>query len=109
MLPFHIYGIRSFHKYCKDQNLKPTSVSPSLIEKLIGLISLTNLVVLSWYKAQSESMVFMLNPCHLISVLLIFVCFNDFNQWTERAAVWIYATAYGAWIGLFFTENDGLP
>jgi hypothetical protein len=54
-------------------------------------------------------MVFMLNPCHMISVLLIYICFNDFSPSTEKAAIWMFSQAYGAWLGLLITENDGLP
>jgi len=116
LLPFYVFAIKAYHKHAasgyqtrKANLLLNRNTKPSLIEYIVALISICNLVVLAYYKAQSESMIFMLNPCHVISVLLIYVCFSEFSQKSELAAVWMFAQAYGAWLGLLITENDGLP
>jgi hypothetical protein len=43
-------------------------INPSIVEKAFGWLNLCVLAVTVWLKYEAETMIFMLNPCHVITV-----------------------------------------
>lgn len=52
-------------------------------------------------------MIFILNPCHVTSLLQAICCLCPFNWYTETVALTSFAFNFGGWIGLIFTELEG--
>lgn len=61
-----------------------------------------------YYKYLSRSLIFMFNPCHVVNLFLIFICFSRHSRLGEIFALGVYSFAFGGWIGIIFSENDGL-
>jgi hypothetical protein len=75
----------------------------------MAVIGVMNIVANCYYKYHSKTLIFMRNPCHMVTVLLIIVGFSKFSRFSEMVALAIFASAYGGWIGLIFSENEELP
>lgn len=75
----------------------------------MGFIGVFNLVANCYYKYHSKTLIFMLNPCHMVTVLIVIVSLGKYSKTTEMLALAIFASAYGGWIGLIFSENEELP
>mmetsp|Transcript_24800 Transcript_24800/g.33186 ORF Transcript_24800/g.33186 Transcript_24800/m.33186 type:complete len:109 (-) Transcript_24800:346-672(-) len=73
----------------------------------MGFIQIGCLTFNTLSKYDDETMIFMLNPCHLTSLLQIICCFCPFNYFTESVALTSFAFNFGGWIGLIFTELEG--
>lgn len=75
----------------------------------MGAICLTCMVVNIWYKYESRTMIFLLNPCHASNFFLIYLCFTDFHLVGELFAFSLFGFSFGGLVGILFSENVDLP
>lgn len=75
LLPYQIYVYNyAFAEASKQQSKrysqleKARLIKPCLIEKMCGLLNIIVLLVTAAIKYQEETLVFMLNPCHFVTV-----------------------------------------
>jgi len=61
------------------------------------------------FKLDSRTLIFMLNPCHAAIFFLVFLTMTDYSCVGEIVALAFYGFSFGGWIGLLFSENEGLP
>ena len=74
---------------------KNNLLAPNWFEIAMGVILFGTVVVNCYYKYHSETMVFMLNPCHVVSYIYCVICFAKFNRFTEFMFVWSIALNFG--------------
>lgn len=82
-------------------------LSSNVAEKITGAALIFCLVFFIRAKYDDETMIFMLNPCHVTALLQAVCCFCPFNKWTEFVALTSFAFNFGGWIGIIFPELDG--
>ena len=58
---------------------KNNRLEPSLVEKLMGLALIATVVLNCYFKYHTETMIFMLNPCHVVTACYIVMCFSKFK------------------------------
>jgi TMEM164 family len=73
----------------------------------MGFICLCNLLINTWMKLQSKTLIFMLNPCHIVNLFLVIVSVRDHDRFGELCALAVYSFAFGGYIGVIFNENEG--
>jgi hypothetical protein len=78
-------------------------------EIVIGTIMVLVMIYNIWFKIQSRTLVFILNPCNISAFFLIYLCFTEFNQVGELVAFCHFGFCFGGFIGIIFSENEGLP
>jgi len=61
------------------------------------------------FKMNSRTLVFILNPCHAATLFVVFLTMTDFSFIGEIVVLAFYGFSFGGWIGLIFSENEGLP
>lgn len=83
--------------------------APQFIEVFMGFLCLICMLANAWFKVQSKTLVFMLNPCHFSCLLLIYLCFTKESPTGQFIALSFYAFTFGGILGIIFTENEGLP
>ena len=74
---------------------KHDKLSPNLAEYLMGLALIATVIINCYYKYHTETMVFMLNPCHVVTACYIIMCFSKFNRLTEFLFVVSIAFNFG--------------
>ena len=62
---------------------------------LMGLALIGTIIVNAYYKYISETMVFMLNPCHIVTYCYCIICFAKFNRFTEIVFIISFAFNFG--------------
>ena len=75
----------------------------------MGTICLSIMIANIRFKLDSRTLVFILNPCHAMNAMFIYLCFSNFSLTGEKLALAVFGFSFGGWIGLLFSENDGLP
>ena len=86
---------------------KKGKLYPNMVEIIMGLTLVFCLCFFSASKYEDETMIFMLNPCHVTALLQAICCFCPYNKWTELVALTSFAFNFGGWIGIFFPELEG--
>ena len=74
---------------------KHDKLSPNAVEYLMGLALVATVIINCYYKYHTETMVFMLNPCHVVTACYIVMCFCKFNRLTEFLFVISIAFNFG--------------
>ena len=86
---------------------KVNRVDPTLLERAMGFTCLINLMINIYLKTMSRTLVFMLNPCHVVNLFLVIVCMRPHSRLCELTALAVYSFAFGGYIGILFNENEG--
>jgi hypothetical protein len=84
------------------------NLNPNMWEILLGLCYVAIIFGNLYTKYEEETMIFMLNPCHMVANTQLLLAFLPFNSFTNLVAIVSFAFSFGAWIGVLFTENEGL-
>lgn len=84
-------------------------MKPQLIEKVMGYVCAAVMIANISFKLQSRTLIFILNPCHAANAFLIYLTMTDYSGFGEVVALAVYGFSFGGWIGLAFSENEGLP
>lgn len=83
-------------------------VNPSAIEYFMGCSCFLMTILNSYYKFQSNTLIFMFNPCHIVNILLGIIAVTPFSRTNEWLALCVYSAAFGGYIGIIFNENEEL-
>ena len=81
-------------------------MTPTLLEKIQGVLCIACLIVNIYYKIQSETLIFIFNPCHVCALAIAVVSLSKYSIASEFCALYVYSSAFGGWIGLIFAENE---
>ena len=76
---------------------------------MMGLTCIACLLINIYYKIQSETLIFILNPCHVCALAIGVLSLSKYSLKSEFLALYIFSSAFGGWIGLIFAENEELP
>jgi hypothetical protein len=87
----------------RDGRLEPTSA-----EKITGVICLLTFLCNCFFKFQQNTLIFMLNPCHIAIIFLFIACTRSYGVVGEISAMCVYSFAFGGYIGIIFNENEEL-
>ena len=74
---------------------KMGKLGPNWAERCMGLAMISTIVVNMYYKYESETAVFMLNPCHVVTYCYCIICFAKFNKFTEIVFIISFAFNFG--------------
>ena len=83
-------------------------VNPGLLEIMQGLLCFFMIGCQLYFKYHSRTMIFILNPCHLVTLLFGIVSLMPFNRFSDTLFCFSMASCFGAWIGIVFAENGEL-
>jgi len=74
----------------------------------MGVVCLFNFLCNCVFKFQQNTLIFMLNPCHVVNVFIAVVSLTSYSRIGELSALCVYAFSYGGYIGIIFNENEEL-
>lgn len=74
----------------------------------MGWICVANFVCNCLFKFEQNTLIFMLNPCHVVNVFLAVVSLRSYSRIGELSALCVYAFSFGGYIGIIFNENEEL-
>lgn len=80
-----------------------------MIERLLGIICIAVVIANCSFKVESRTLVFILNPCHAANFFIIFLTLTEYSFVGEIVALAFYGFSFGGWLGMIFSENEGLP
>ena len=75
---------------------KQNKLSPNIAEILVGVSLIVTIILNCYFKYQTETTIFMLNPCHIVTYCYIVIAFCKFNRLTEMLFVISIAYNFGA-------------
>ena len=75
----------------------------------MGFVCSACVVANVFFKIQSKTLVFMLNPCHASNFFLIYLSFTPYHLAGELVAFSLFGFSFGGLLGIVFNENEGLP
>lgn len=73
-----------------------------------GIICFILLAFQIYFKVQSETIIYIFNPCHAVTFLFGVISLMPFNRLTDALFPVALASCFGAWIGIVFAENGEL-
>jgi hypothetical protein len=89
-------------------NETKTFQSASLFEKVLGYLSIFMLVLQCWFKINSQKLIFILSPCHIILLFQAYILINP-NNLTERTIYTVIMnTLFSPWFAIAFPVTCGL-
>lgn len=82
--------------------------SPSIIEKFLGYFSIFMFVSQCCYKINSQQLIFIFNPCHMLLLVQAYLLINK-NTVTQRTIYTVVMnTSFSPWIAIAFPVTCGL-
>lgn len=87
---------------------KANKIQPSALEKMMAVACSLCMLYNIYFKIESRTLIFLLNPCHFATVLLIYLGFTPFSKTNERVALASFGFFFGGWLGIIFRENEGM-
>ena len=73
----------------------------------MGYVCLANLLINMYLKFSTSTLVFMVNPCHIVNLFLVIVSLTSHSRLGELCALAVYSFSFGGYIGIIFNENEG--
>jgi hypothetical protein len=83
-------------------------LNPSVLEFLQGVLCFFLLGMQIYFKTFSRTMIFILNPCHLTTLLFGIVSILPLSRLTELLYPFAIGGCFGAWLGIVWAENGEL-
>lgn len=109
LIPWYIAGMYVFYKFVKTtderKSIKP---HPNLLEKLMGITCFICYLIQIYLKINSQTLIFILNPCHVITLVWGIVLTCEYSKTTQILFLYGLSNIFNPWIGMVFAENDEL-
>lgn len=109
VLPLYIIGFFILRNFIKNsKNRKPLYVNPSILERFCGILCLFFIAVQIYAKSKTNTMIFLLNPCHVFTFWWGIVLNMKHSIRAELVFLFCFSNISGPTIGMIFAENDEL-
>lgn len=112
LLPYHLVIISKVFYDLKinySSRIKNTkNIHASNLEYALGALCFLFEVIQVSFKIQTKTLIFLLNPCHITTLVQGFLFILSNSIWTEFLMVFQVGSAFGAMIGIVFAENGEL-
>ncbi|CDW75414.1 UNKNOWN [Stylonychia lemnae] len=131
LFPYHMYnfykGIYVMRRICDQRRQiiqhNGRGLQPNFLEIMLGLLCFFFLFFQLHLKYTSNTMIFILNPCHITTALFGLVAFLPYNRFSFMLMLIAFCQTCGAqvihydltylliicsWLGIVFAENDEL-
>jgi hypothetical protein len=112
LLPFYVWGYLVLHNILHRRMRHRVALdevgNPTKIEKAMGYLCLAVLAYNVYLKVVAETLIFIINPCHVNCLLLAIISLNKNSLVTEMCALGFFSSNFGGWIGIIFSENEEL-
>ena len=102
LTPLYIYticsGIQKLNETHKERYLElkqRNMLDPTGIEKFMGLLCSIFMQANLWYKYNTSTLIFLVNPCHIVCIMLIIISFSRYSIKTELMALFVFSSAFG--------------
>ena len=102
LTPLYIYticsGIQKLNETHKERYLElkqRNMLDPTGIEKFMGLLCSIFMQANLWYKYNTSTLIFLVNPCHVVCIMLIVISFSRYSIKTELMALFVFSSAFG--------------
>ena len=74
---------------------QPSGVSPSLLEKITGVLLVVCWLTQFVYKLLAKRLIFMLSPCHQVSLMQLYLCVSPVTSTSRTVLFVMSAWLYG--------------
>jgi hypothetical protein len=82
--------------------------NPTILEYILGYMSIGIFILHCYYKIQSKQLIFMLNPCHVLNLIQGYLLINK-NETRQRLVyIGVMNTLFSPWIAIAFPVTCGL-
>lgn len=109
LLPWYCFGAYWFYKFITSaDHRKSITPHPNLLEKLTGYICYFCIFVQIYAKTRTQTLIFLLNPCHVITLVWAIVLTSNYSKFTQALFLYANANLFNPHIGMVFAENDEL-
>lgn len=101
--------VKTHHEAKRNYLIKTgRGLNPSIIEYMQGLMCMFMIVCQLVFKSYTNTMIFIFNPCHVLTFCFGLVSLLPFNRFTDCLMSFSIASCFGAWLGIVWAENGEL-
>lgn len=109
LVPWYLIGAFVFYKFMKSADeRKSISPVPSILERLMGLVCFGCYFLQIYLKIHSNTLIFILNPCHLITLVWAIILTTEYSKLNQVLFLYAISNIFSPYIGMVFAENDEL-
>ena len=94
----------------KSQELNLNAIknlSPSLFEKILGIIGFAAFIIQFYIKATYGTLIYIINPCHLLILMQSFLLLTKKTKFTSLVFISCQRWVFGAWLAVVFPDHGG--
>ena len=109
LLPLYFIWGYLFYSFIKTRKARvPDNLNPCLTEKIIGYTWYAYLLVQVYTKVHTNTMIFLFNPCHIITLVWAICLTTKHSIVTQVLFLYGHANVFNPYLGMLFAENDEL-
>ena len=109
LIPWYLVGVYLLYCFINTMHQRKwVNTKPKWYEYMVGVLWFLCYAVQIVTKIQSQTLIFILNPCHVITLVWGVIHVTEYNRFSQILYLYALSNIASPYMGMVFAENDEL-